>query len=262
MGNTLQGKAAIVTGGARGIGKAIALALAAEGMDVLVCARSVRNDPALPGTIGETAQAVQNLGSRGIALQTDLTKDDDIRAMIDRAHREFGRIDLLVNNAAYLASGTMLEGPIEELEMALAVNLRAPYLAAQLVAPIMRSQGGGAIFNITAPGTRPIPEDMRPVPFRTPVNPCYSVTKAALESFTRMLAFEGAESNICSAAIDPLFTDTEMARFLTPDDFNTSFGNDPAMIGRATAFMASDPRSFNGQVVVARDVAQEHGLLG
>ena len=257
---TLQGKSAIVTGAARGIGKAIALALANEGMNILVCARSVNNDPALPGTIGETAEAVQALGCRGIAQQTDLMRDDDVRAMIDRAQQEFGRIDLLVNNAAYLASGSMLESPIAELEMALAVNLRAPYLAAQLVAPIMKAQGGGAIFNITAPGTRPIPADMRHVPFRTPVNPSYSISKAALESFTKMLAYEGAAFNVASAAIDPLFTDTEMARFLTPDGFDTSFGNDPDMIGRAVAFMAKDPQAFNGQIVVARDVAQEHGL--
>ncbi len=256
----LEGKSAIVTGAARGIGKAIALALATEGMDVLVCARSVKNDPALPGTIGETADAIQALGGRGVAHQTDLSRDEDVRAMIDRAYQEFGRIDLIVNNAAYLASGTMLGSPISEFEMAFAVNLRAPYLSAQLAAPIMKAQGGGAIFNITAPGNRPIPSDMRPVPFRTPVNPCYSVSKAALESFTRMLAFEGAEYGVASAAIDPLFTDTEMARFLTPDDFDTSFGNDPDMIGRVVAFMAMNPEAFNGQIVVARDVAEAHGL--
>src|SRR5690348_8620129 len=94
------GKTAIVTGSSRGIGKAIALKLAADGANVVVCARSTESTPELPGSIDETAAAIQALGRRALAIRTDVTNDSEVAAMVARTLEELGRIDILVNNAA------------------------------------------------------------------------------------------------------------------------------------------------------------------
>jgi citronellol/citronellal dehydrogenase len=100
---TLAGKVAIVTGSSRGIGKDIALAFATEGADIVVAARSESQpDPRLPGTIHETAQEVEALGRRALAVKTDVTDEEQIAAMVQRTLDTFGRIDILLNNAAIL----------------------------------------------------------------------------------------------------------------------------------------------------------------
>src|SRR3954453_8808887 len=97
MGSVLAGKVAIVTGSSRGIGKVLALRLAQDGADIVVCARS-QTQGELPGTIGETAAAVEGLGRKALPLKLDLASDADIDAVVERTMGEFGRIDILVNN--------------------------------------------------------------------------------------------------------------------------------------------------------------------
>src|SRR5919106_4524295 len=100
---TLAGRVAIVTGSSRGIGKDIALALAAAGADIVVAARSeTPPDPRLPGTIYDTATEVEALGRRALAIKTDVTDEEQIAAMVQRTLDTFGRLDILVNNAAVL----------------------------------------------------------------------------------------------------------------------------------------------------------------
>src|SRR6266852_6376023 len=96
-------KVAIVTGASRGIGKAICAHLALQGFDVVVTARSVtENDVTLfPGTIGETARLVESVGARALPVRCDLKSEDDVRGVVDAALAEFGRVDLIVNNARY-----------------------------------------------------------------------------------------------------------------------------------------------------------------
>ncbi|WP_378263342.1 SDR family NAD(P)-dependent oxidoreductase [Amycolatopsis pigmentata] len=257
----LAGKCAVVTGASRGIGKAIALRLAAAGMDVLVCARSEhQSDPNLHGTIVETAEQIRRLGGRGVAHRADLADTADVRSVIDRARLEFGRVDVLVNNAVHIGFGSILEAPADELDTALAVNLRAPYLAAKLVLPLMISQGGGAIINITAPGARPAPvepapENAPPSPFRFPIHPGYGISKIALEAFTNRLAHETAPHAIGVIAVEPQFVDTEMARWLLRPDFDASGMHSPDLIARVVAEIARNPMAHSGEVVSAQDFA-------
>src|SRR5262245_39250944 len=108
----LEGKTAVITGSSRGIGKAIALQLAADGADIAVCARTEQQVGELPGTIGETAAAIEALGRRAIALRVDVMKEEDLRSMIDQAIVAFGKIDIMINNAAYVG----FRGPVEETD--------------------------------------------------------------------------------------------------------------------------------------------------
>jgi NAD(P)-dependent dehydrogenase (short-subunit alcohol dehydrogenase family) len=260
---SLEGKSAIVTGGARGIGKAIALELAGAGVDVLVCARSDREDPSMPGTIGQTAREIEALGRKAVALRVDLMNDDDNRAMVDKALAEFGKIDILVNNAVYVSFASFLESPIEDLDAAFRVNVRAPYLSSKLVAPSMIANGGGAIFNISSGAARH-PVSGAPTPARlgmnTRPNATYGPTKAALDRYTTGLAPELAAHNIAIVSVDPGFTNTERTRSWVDADFDMSVSQSPETTAKAIAFMAREPMAYSGQVVVARDLAAEKSL--
>ena len=148
---TLAGKVAIVTGSSRGIGKDIALAFAAAGADIVVAARSdSQPDPRLPGTIHETAQEVEAFGRRALAIKTDVTDEEQIAAMVQSTLDTFGRIDILVNNAAVLVPRGILELPTRHLDLHYRVNIKGPILCIRAVLPTMLQQGQGWIINISS----------------------------------------------------------------------------------------------------------------
>jgi NAD(P)-dependent dehydrogenase (short-subunit alcohol dehydrogenase family) len=124
---------AVVTGASRGIGRAIAVALAQAGADVVCTARSTEAQPhkVLPGTIEDTARKVQALGRRALAIPVDVSKEDEVEAMTRRVLDEFGRLDILVNNAAIAAPGSFLEVPVRRWDLVMNVNLRGAYLCAR-----------------------------------------------------------------------------------------------------------------------------------
>src|SRR5271170_6678422 len=107
----LHGRVAIVTGASRGIGKALAIRLAEEGADVVVAAKSEQSTDKLPGSIHETADAIRAIGRRAIAVPTDVRSEEAIKNMIDRTVAEFGRLDILINNAGAIWTQPILETP-------------------------------------------------------------------------------------------------------------------------------------------------------
>src|SRR4051812_20649631 len=142
MQKELAGKAAIVTGGARNIGRAIALALAAGGAAVLVNARSSREEAE------ETAALIRSGGGKALVHLADVTDERAVAAMAHAAVQEFGRLDILVNNAAVRAETPFAEIKLEEWHRVLAVVLDGAFLCAQACLPHMARAGGGSVVNI------------------------------------------------------------------------------------------------------------------
>lgn len=171
----IQGKAAIVTGGATGLGRAISLALAAAGANVgIIYSRSEREAT-------ETAERCTALGPRAIAVRADVAVEADVRAMVEDVHRAFGRIDVLVNDA-----GTTVFRPMSDLDSIteaewdriMAVNVKGAWFTSRAAAPYMRAQGAGAIVNITSiAGLRPSGSSLP-----------YCVSKAGAIMLTKCLA--------------------------------------------------------------------------
>ncbi len=199
----LEGKVAIVTGGGTNIGKAICLALAREGANIVATARREE-------LIEQTAKEVRELGTKGIAIRADLTDSQQANLMVKRTLAEIGKIDILVNNA-----GTHPDyGPLIDVEewawdVTMNVNLKGPFLLSQLVARIMREHGGGNIINIASvAGVIPDPSNI------------YSVSKAGLITLTRAMAKQWAPFNIRVNAIAPGFVKTRMgdSAITSPDD--------------------------------------------
>jgi 3-oxoacyl-[acyl-carrier protein] reductase len=171
----LSGKAAIVTGGGTGLGKAISLKLAHEGAELaIVYSRSERE-------ANETASECATRGGRAIAVRADVGRESDVKEMVARVRQDLGRIDVLVNNAGTTISRPMsdLEGITEvEWDRIMAVNLKAHWFTARAVAPYMREQGAGSIVNITSiAGLRPAGSSLP-----------YCVSKAGAIMLTKCLA--------------------------------------------------------------------------
>ena len=258
----LEGKVALITGSSRGIGKAIALELAREGCDIVVCARSLESTGDLPGSIGETAAAVQALGRRALAIQMDVFEDADLRSGVEAAQREFGRIDILVNNAAFFAGAPILESDVEGLDKSYRANVRAPFLLTQLVAPGMIESGGGIIVNISSGAARnpPPPAEANPNRPRFQRGPEYGISKAALDRLSTGIAEELGEKNVSVVSIWPGFTLTERLALRTIPGIDMSTAEPMDTTAKAVAYICKDPIQHNGHVYVARELVEKHGL--
>ena len=191
MPGVLDGKVAIVTGGGHGIGKAYCQALAESGAAVVVA--EVDGDAA-----ERTASALRSAGSRALEVQTDVADERGTQAMAQRTLDAFGRIDVLVNNAAVFATIPISRVPLEEISIdewdrVMAVNLRGIFLCCKAVLPAMRQQGYGKIINISS-GT---------ALSGSPTRIHYVTSKGGVLSFTRTLAREVGPSGIRVNAIAP-----------------------------------------------------------
>lgn len=258
MGLPLEGKVAIVTGSSRGIGKVLALRLASDGADIVVCARS-QAPGELPGTIGETAAEVEALGRRALPLKLDLAEDAEIDAVVERSLGEFKRIDILVNNAVIVGPRRkFLGGDAEFLDLAYRVNVRGPYRLAERVSDVMAAQGGGTIVNITSGAAR---HPQAPVVPATPadldaMDPSYGITKAALDRITTAYAGELKAHNIAIVSVSPGLVITERIRQAAIRR-NVNFGRaeSPEVIASAVSAICRDGMQYTGRVLSARDLA-------
>ncbi len=139
----LEGKVAIVTGSARGIGREIALCFAKEGASIVV------ND-VLTKEMEATAQEIRSLGRKAIAVKTDVSQKKEVQSLFEKTLEEYERIDILVNNAGIARHAPFLEITEEIWDRVLAVNLKGPFLCSQAVAPHMMRQKYGKIINVTS----------------------------------------------------------------------------------------------------------------
>lgn len=263
MSAPLEGRTAIVTGSSRGIGKAIALQLAAEGADVVVCARSLQSTPELPGSIGETAEAIRAMGRRAFALKVDVLNDEDLNNLVAETQRAFGRIDILVNNAGLLHAAPFLGAGLDDLEAAWQMNVRAPVLLTQIAAPVMIAGGGGVVVNISsglARHSRP-PEPGAPAGRPNLMQGYeYGMTKAALDRFSTGVAGELGARNVSAISIWPGFTVTERVLQRDPSAADREDAQSMETTAKAVAFLCRDPMQHNGRILASRTVCEENGL--
>ncbi len=183
----LDGKIAIVVGGSRGIGKEICKTLAREGAAVAVVARTEKEGGKLPGTIHQTADEIQSFGGRALPIRADITVDWDVEQMVQRVLDEFGRIDILVNDAAANFNSFVADLPIKRWDLMMNVNLRGTFICTKAVLPTMMAQKSGNIVCMTSVAAK------RKAP---PGEVCYSITKAGIELFCWGLAQEVKDHNI------------------------------------------------------------------
>jgi citronellol/citronellal dehydrogenase len=169
-----EGKIALVTGASRGVGAAIAVALARAGCQVACAARSTEDTPQrTPGTLNQTVARIEEFGGSGLAVPTNLAQDDDVLGMVARTVEWFGGLDILVNNAAVTFIGD-LHVPLRRHDLMMDVNFRAPFLAIREAAPHMAQRGEGCIINVSSAAAL----------FPYSDNMSYGISKIALERLT------------------------------------------------------------------------------
>jgi citronellol/citronellal dehydrogenase len=147
----LQDKIAVITGASRGIGRALALAFAREGMDVVLASQSLEAHARLPGTLLEVKAEVEALGRRALAVKTDVRSDRDVDAMAQRAIEAFGGVDVLINNAGALYWHPITATGASRFDLVNQVNARGSFLCAKALLPSMRARGGGVVINMSPP---------------------------------------------------------------------------------------------------------------
>lgn len=231
---------ALVTGASRGIGRRLAADLAAAGYDVVCAARSTAARPgSLPGTLEETAELVERAGRRAWAVPLDVRDEGAVAALADRIHAEWGRCDLLVNNAAVAPEKPALADTTKRWRLAVDVNLNGPFYAIWHLAPRMAEAGGGRVINVSS-GAAKLPRFGRPG---------YTVTKIALESLTECLAHELRARRVavnCLRLEVPVWTEGFAA---TLEDPGALGFEDPVIVSDAVVWMARQPASWTGQIV-------------
>jgi 2-dehydro-3-deoxy-D-gluconate 5-dehydrogenase len=189
----LRNRTAIVTGGNRGLGRTIALALAKQGANVAVVGRDKTRN-------AQVVSEIKQLGTKGIALSTDLTNINSIQEMVSKVIEEFGSVDILVNNAGISQTKFALEVTEEEWDKVMELNVKSLFFCSQVAAKTMKSQGYGKIINIAS-----VVGAVGDVGISA-----YTASKGAVINLTRSLSLEWARYGITVNAIGPAYIETEM----------------------------------------------------
>jgi NAD(P)-dependent dehydrogenase (short-subunit alcohol dehydrogenase family) len=238
----LSGKVALVTGGAKGLGEAMALALAGAGADVVIAGKTMENNQ-------RTADEIASMGRRSRAVKVEVREQEEVRQMVREVIETFGRIDILVNSAGFADVKPITEFPLDLWEYIMDVNVKGTFLCAQEAAKVMLKQKSGKIINISS---------LQGFAGREG-DPAYSASKAAVNLITKSMACEWAKHGICVNAIAPTWCWTDLtAPHLNKKTFYGQLqqripigraGNREDLFGIAV-FLASDASNFiNGAVI-------------
>ncbi len=244
-------RVAFITGASRGIGKQLAVDFAQRGYDIVCLARSTGAQPTkLPGTVDDTAALVRQHGRRALPLGVDLQSEEHLRAAVERTYEEFGRIDVLINNAAIAIPGPTLLQPMRRWRLALEINLNAPLATMMAACPRMAAAGGGHVINVSSSAVD-MPEFGRA---------SYTVSKAALESLTVCMAHELASAAIAVNAVRidvPIWSEGFV---FTLAGMDTSDFEDAVIMSDACLWLVDQPTSRSGHVLTITGL-REQGIV-
>jgi 2-deoxy-D-gluconate 3-dehydrogenase len=243
---SLEDKIAIVTGSKKGIGKAIALAMAQAGADVAICSREIED-----GRLKAVADEIQGLGRRSLAVQADITRKTDVDNLVQQVIDKFGRIDVLVNNAGILILAPLLELEEDDLDKTIDTHIKGYLYCCQAVGKKMVEQKSGNIINLVSGlAWKALPS-----------HGAYCAAKAGVIMLTRVLALELGRSNIRVNALCPGLVKTDMTDYMwsNPDlikqmEATTALGRlgEPGDLGGPAVFLASDASNYiTGHTVLA-----------
>jgi 2-dehydro-3-deoxy-D-gluconate 5-dehydrogenase len=238
----LSKKVALVTGGAKGLGEAVALALAGAGADVAIAGKTAANNE-------RVVEKIRSMGRRAIAVTVEVRDAAQVNKMVETVTRALGRLDILVNSAGVAETHPIVDFPLDIWETIMDINVKGTFLCAREAARHMLEHGGGKIINISSlQGSAGRAGD-----------PAYSASKAAVNLMTKSMACEWASQGICVNAIAPTWCWTDLtAKPLSHEDFYARI-KERVPAGRAgsredlfgiAVFLASDASNFvNGAII-------------
>jgi citronellol/citronellal dehydrogenase len=255
-----EGRIALVTGGSRGLGKAIAKRLAGEGAAVAVTARTMDPDPKYEGSLRQTSEEIEAAGGRVLAVQADLSQADERERMFAQVVEEIGAPDVLVNNAAVTFLRPLDAFPEKRALLMVEMHLLGPLHLIQLALPGMRERGRGWVLNLTSVAGDPIDGPPFAEFDRTAGFGLYGTVKAALNRLTQSLAAELHDDGIAvnaAAPTNPVATEGAGALDLAKEDTE-----DISLITETVFRLCrGDPKTLTGRVVKTQSYLREVGWL-
>lgn len=260
----MKSKIALVTGASRGAGKGIALALADEGMTVIVTGRSasgVDTGSGLGGSLEETAELINERGGRGVPLACDHANSSQVEKLVQRVEEDFGSLHILVNNAFAVPAGLTDDKPFweqsESLEIMFDVGLRSTYVMSRLAAPLLIAAGTGLIVNTSGFGGTCFMH-----------GPAYGAVKAGVDKMAHDMAVDLRPHNIAAVSMWMGLLRTERTMRALSKDPSRYEGVDkwtesPEFTGRVIAALAKSKAfmDYSGKVLVAAEIAEEFGVV-
>jgi citronellol/citronellal dehydrogenase len=243
----LKGRVAVITGASRGIGKALALRLAREGADIVIAAKSETSTEKLPGSIYDAANEVRALGRRALAVPTDVRSDDAVRSMMEKTIAEFGRVDILINNAGALWWQKVVDTPPKRFDLMMGVNVRASYLCSYYALPHMVKQRWGHIINMCpAISTGPNPGRV-----------CYMITKMGMARLAIGIAEEYRNDGIAANALWPRTIIESQASINWGLSTRDQWRTPEILCDACMSIFSQEPPNYSGKQVLDEDVLSE-----
>jgi citronellol/citronellal dehydrogenase len=243
-----MGKVAFITGASRGIGKACALRLAREGWDIVVAAKSVEENPRIPGTIHSAAREISELGTQVLPVQCNVRDEESVKAAVQATLDRFGGVDAVINNAGALWWRTMEETPLNRFDLVMDVNARGAYAVTLAFLPAMKTRQAGHVIMMSPPVDLSV----------TPGHIAYSISKFGMTMIALGLAEEMRPHGICGTALWPR---TVVESFVTIN-FGLGeprFWRKADILADAVLEILNHPDRSNGRALIDEDFLREVG---
>jgi citronellol/citronellal dehydrogenase len=245
----LDGRVAVVTGSSRGIGRAMALRLAAEGAAVVVTGKSEHATEKLPGTIHTVAEEITAAGGRALAVHLDVRREADVVAMVERTVEEFGRLDILVNNAGALWWKPLMETPLKRYDLMWEVNVRGAFMCAQQALPHMIRNGWGHIVMCSPPiGTEPNPGYV-----------AYMTTKMGMTRLAIGIAAEHRGDNVAGNSLWPVTLIESLATINYSVGDRSQWRSPDILSDALMEIVVTEPRELTGRQLLDEPFLRERG---
>ncbi len=247
---SLKDRVAIISGASRGVGRAVALALAKEGVHIVVAAKSTEDTPQLPGTIYSVAKEVEALGVQALPVKCNVREMDDLENLVEKTKEKFGRIDILVNNAGALWWQPMLKTPEKKYDLINEVNSKATFFLCQKVLPSMIENKWGHIVNMSPP------IDINVLKGHI----AYFISKYGMTMISHGLAEEMKEHNI---AVNSLWPQTMIESYATINwglGDNSMWRKADILADATLEIIKKAPPSLTGKALIDEDFLREIGV--
>lgn len=249
----MRGSTAFITGASRGIGRAIALRLAQEGVNVVVAAKTKDPHPKLAGTINEVAEEVESLGVKALAIQLDVRDDLAIQKAFEDAVETFGRIDFMINNASAISLTNTHDTTMKKFDLMMSVNARATYACSKFASEYLKLSPNAHILNLSPP------LNMDPKWFKA--HTAYTMSKYGMSMCTLGMSEEFKNLGIAVNSLWPKTTiATAAIEYNFPEEIMLASRTTDIMADSAYSILSKDARNFTGNFCIDEDVLKEIGI--
>jgi len=255
----LNGKVAIITGASRGVGKACALKLAAQGVNIAVGAKTVKHSDKTPGTIYDTVAEVEKLGVKALAVQTDVRAAEQIQNLVNQTAEKFGRVDIVINNAGAIMFLPVEQMPVKRFDLLMQLNYRAPFILSHEPIPHLKKQDSGWIINMSPP---PKIGNLAAEEWRG--RTAYLMSKFGMSHLTLGLSEELKTDNISVNSLWPInIVDTQATRVfaqMLKAQKGVTWCSPDLLADAVLEIVTTPPDELTGQTLLAENFLSSRGV--